>query len=78
MALSFINTRVIYAILFYVLLVVLISLAKPSIMFDTDGSVKPFGIGYDKTMFSLGVFTVVLAVLSFYIFCLIDLIFASK
>jgi hypothetical protein len=76
---SILNTRVIYAVLFYVLLIILIVLSKPSMIFDPkDGHLKPFGIGYDKTLFSLGVFTVVLAIISFYIFCLIDLVFASK
>ena len=74
----FVSPRVIYAVLFYVLLIVLISLSKPSIMFDDSGALKPFGIGEDKTMFSLGVFTVVLAVLSFYTFCFIDLVFGGK
>lgn len=74
---NYISTRIIYSILFYVLLIILIILAKPSVMFENDGSLKPFGIGDDKTMFSLGVFTVVLAVLSFYVFCMIDLIFAK-
>lgn len=75
---SFFNTRVIYATLFYVLLIVLIVISKPSILFNIDGSIKPFGIGEEKTMFSLGVFTVVISILSFYVFCLIDLIFQSK
>ncbi len=72
-----INTRVIYAILFYILLIVLIIISRPSIMFESDGSIKQFGIGEEKTMFSLGVFTVILAVVSFYIFCMIDLIFGN-
>jgi len=74
---KYINARIIYSILFYVLLIILIILAKPSVMFENDGSLKQFGIGDEKTMFSLGVFTVVLAVLSFYVFCMIDLIFAK-
>lgn len=74
---KYISARIIYSILFYVLLIILIILAKPSVMFEKDGSLKQFGIGDEKTMFSLGVFTVVLAVLSFYIFCMIDLIFAK-
>jgi hypothetical protein len=75
---SFLNARIIYSVLFYVLLIVLIIIAKPSVMFESNGSIKRFGIGEEKTMFSLGVFTVVLAILSFYIFCLIDLIFAKN
>ncbi len=74
---QYINTRIIYSILFYILLIVLIIISRPSIMFEEDGSIKDFGIGDDKTMFSLGVFTVVLAILSFYIFCMIDLIFGK-
>mgnify|MGYP003452596851 CR=1 FL=1 len=74
---KFINTRVLYSVLFYILLIVLIIIAKPSVMFELDGNIKTFGIGEDKTMFSLGVFTVVLAILSFYVFCLIDLVFGK-
>lgn len=69
------NTRLLYAIVFFVLLIALIFTSKPSLIFNKDGSIKPYGIGEDKTMFSFGVFTVVLAILSFYFFCVIDLIF---
>jgi hypothetical protein len=72
------NQRVIYAVLFYVLLIALVIISKPSALFHQDGSIKTFGIGEDKTMFSLGVLTVVIAILSFYIFCLIDLIFGAR
>lgn len=70
-----INSRIIYSIIFYVLLMILISIARPSVMFEKNGKLKSFGVGYDKTMFSFGVFAVVLAVISFYIFCIIDLVF---
>ena len=73
-----IPSRVVYSILFYILLLVLIVLIRPSIMFNEHGNIKPFGIGEDKTMFSFGVFTVVLAILSFYVFCLIDLVFTKN
>lgn len=72
-----INTRIIYSILFYVLLMVLIILAKPSVMFDADGNIKIFGTGNEKTMFSFGVFSVIVAIISFYIFSMIDLIFST-
>lgn len=70
-----INTRLLYAIAFFVLLVALLYSTKPSIVFNKDGSLKPYGIGDSKTMFSFGVLTVVLAILSFYFFCVIDIIF---
>ena len=74
---AFVNSRIVYAILFYVLLIVLIIIAKPSMMFEPDGNIKAFGVGDDKTMFSVGVFSVVLAVVSYYIFCLVDMVFAK-
>jgi hypothetical protein len=70
-----ISSRVIYSVLFYLLLMILIYVSKPSVLFDEKGNVRIFGIGDDKTMFSLGVLTVVIAVVSFYIFCIIDLVF---
>lgn len=73
----FVNSRIVYALLFYILLIVLLIVSKPSVMFERDGSIRPFGVGEDKTMFSLGVFSMVLAIVSFYIFCLIDMIFAK-
>ena len=73
----FVSSRIVYAVLFYILLIVLIIVSKPSIMFDEYGDIKQFGIGDDKTMFSLGVFSVILALISFYVFCLVDMIFAK-
>jgi hypothetical protein len=75
---KYLNSRVIYSVLFYVLLIILIILAKPSIMFNSNGDIKLFGVGEDKTMFSLGVASILLALVSFYIFCLIDLVFSQK
>jgi hypothetical protein len=72
------NSRIVYAILFYVLLIILLVLAKPSVMFERDGSIKQFGVGDEKTMFSVGVFSVVLAIVSYYIFCLVDMVFQNK
>ena len=74
----YISARIVYSILFYVLLIILIVLAKPTTMFEPNGNLKPFGIGEEKTMFSFGVFTIVLAILSFYVFCLIDLVFTKN
>lgn len=70
-----VNSRIIYSVAFYVLLMVLIFMSKPAVVFDKDGTIRPFGVGYDKTMFSFGVFSVVVAIMSFYMFCLIDMVF---
>ena len=74
---NYLNSRIVYSVVFYVLLMVLITISKPSVIFEKDGSLKLFGVGYDKTMFSFGVFSVVLAIVSFYIFCIIDLVFVK-
>lgn len=74
-----INTRIIYSILFYVLFMILIILAKPGIMFNKNGEIKGFGVlDNEKTLFSFGVFTVIIAIISFYIFVMIDLIFSKN
>lgn len=72
---SFVNHRTLYSISFYILSIMLLFIAKPKFIFDEHQLFKPFGIGYNKTLFSFGVFTVVLAMVSFYIFAIIDAIF---
>jgi hypothetical protein len=71
------NHRVLYSILFYVLIICLVIVAKPPYIFDIDGSVKPFGLGEKNTIFSLGVFVVTLAIISFYLFAVIDVVFGK-
>lgn len=78
MELSFINHRTIYSILFYVLIIVLFIISKPPFVFTNDGQIKTFGIGQHKSIFSLGVWSVVLAFISYYVFAIIDLLFMHK
>lgn len=72
------NSRVLYSVIFFVLLLVLLFISKPSIMFEENGDIKNFGMGHDKTLFSFGIFTIVLAILSFYLFTLLDIVFKNK
>ncbi len=67
--------RVIYSLLFYLLLITLIMTAKPSVVFAPDGAIKPFGVARDMTMCPLGVVTVLCAILSSYVFTLIDVVY---
>lgn len=55
---------------------ILVYISKPPIMFKRDDNIKCFGINKNQTIISLGVFTVVCAILSFYFFSMIDLIFS--
>lgn len=72
-----ISSRIIYSVLFYVLSVLLILVSKPAAIFNTDGELRPFGVGDGKTIFAFGVVVVALAIISFYVFCVIDLVFGT-
>lgn len=72
------NSRVLYSVIFFILLLVLLFISKPSVMFDENGDIKQFGMGTEKTLFSFGIFTAVLAIISFYVFTLLDIIFKNK
>lgn len=74
---KFLNQRVIYSIMFYALIVSLLFVAKPTLMFDRAGNFKSFGIGGSKTVFSFGIFVTVTAMVSFYMFTIIDLVFGK-
>ena len=71
--------RIIYSILFYTLCMTIIILTKPNPVFDPI-SQKPraFGLGSDKSLFTLGTATVMISLASFYIFTFIDIVCANK
>lgn len=69
------SSRILYAILFYILLLTIIYLNKPSMVFNENGSFKSFGLNNDDTLYSIGTLSVILSIVSFYIFALIDYIF---
>ncbi len=71
-----INSRIIYSIIFFCLLMILILLIKPKVMFTKKNKFKNFGIKKDETIYSIGVFTIITSILTFYIFCWIDMIFS--
>ena len=73
----FSSARVVYSILFFVLASLLIVLAKPKFLFDSEtGKPKPFGVGQGKTLFSLGVIILLVGVVTFFMFGLIDMMYA--
>ena len=69
------QSRIIYSVTFYILLIILISILKPEIMFNKDGDIISFGLNKNETLYSFGVFSVLSAIVTFYLFCIIDLIF---
>lgn len=70
-----INQRLLYSFVFYLLLITLVLVSKPKPLFNDAGDIAKFGVGEDKTIFSLGVFVVCLSLMSFYFVTLIDIIF---
>lgn len=72
---KFLTGRVVYSLLFYVLAVGLLVVARPTFLFTADGNIKPYGVGDGKTVFSLGVLVVSLALVTFYTFAVLDVIF---
>ena len=72
------NSRVVYSVMFFILLLTLLYMCKSSIMFEKNGKMKPFGLNSEQTLFSFGIFTIVLAIASFYLFCIIDLLFGNS
>lgn len=72
------NQRTIYTTLFYVLMLMLIIVSKPAFAFNKDGRIRPFGVGEENTVISLGVIVVALAIVSFYVFACIDVVCAYK
>ena len=72
----FFKSRISYSIVVFIMSMILVFLTKPSIAFDRNGDLKTFGVSHkNDTISSVGVMTVTLAIVVFYLFCMIDLIF---
>lgn len=72
------SSRVVYSSLFFLLTAALLVVARPRFMFDDEGNPKPFGVGPGRTLFSLGTALLVLAILSFYVFSLVEMVSAAS
>ena len=69
------KSRFVYAILFYLLTVALIYVSRPVALFDNDNSIRRQGMRLGETLFPLSTVCIVVAICSYMIFCLIDLVF---
>ena len=70
--------RVLYSSLFFIIVMLIVVTSKPSPIYDDRGTVIPFGVGPGKTLLSLGTATVLVAVLSFFLFTSLDVLFNAK
>ena len=71
----FINKRLILSISFFVLSMLLTITIKPSFLFNSDNSIKEFGLDTNQTIYSLWVFVVTLCIIIFYMFSMVDLMY---
>ena len=72
------RSRIGYSIIFYILSVTLVIVARPTAIFDKDtDKMKRFGTGTGQTesVVSMGVVVVVLAIVCHFTFAMIDLVF---
>lgn len=69
------RARVVYSVAFFILFMVLMVTAQPRWVFQEDGTPLPFGVGPNRTLFSLGSLTVACAAISLFSFALLDLVY---
>ena len=61
------NNKIIVAILIYIVLYSLINILKPAFMYNPDGSIKQFGVGYrKKTIIPVWLISVLIAIISYF------------
>jgi hypothetical protein len=73
---GFTNKRLVLSVMFFCLVMLLTMTTKPSFVFNSDGSIKEFGLDENQTIYSLGVLVVTLCIIIFYIFSMIDLMYS--
>jgi hypothetical protein len=62
-----------YSTALYGMLIFIVLATKPKFAFHTDGTIRDFGMGTDRSVFSFGVLTSVSAILSSVTFAALDL-----
>ena len=68
------NTRLVPSVLFFILGMMWIAYFRPALLFDgRDGTIREFGVGNDKTIYSMGVVVVTMSVVLFYVFSMMDM-----
>ena len=60
------NNITLVAIVFFIILFGLVQLCKPAFLYNKDGSIRPFGIGYkNKTIVPIWLFSIILGIFSY-------------
>jgi len=64
------NNPLLTSIVLFLIFFIMVQMIQPSFLYDTDGSIREFGIGYKrKTIFPLWLFSIVLGILCYLFVC---------
>ncbi len=63
-----INSPVQNAIYIYLINIILILYLRPPLFFTTNGNIKSFGIGKDKTLINFPIYIVTIGIISYILF----------
>lgn len=70
------TSRISYSVVVYVMSMILLFISKPDLAFESNGELRTFGVSEKKdTIYSVGVLAVTMAIVIYYLFCMIDLLF---
>lgn len=72
-----IQSRIVYSSLSLIIVIMILCISRPGFMFKRDGTLKDFGFGNDETLYSLSSVSLVVSILLFYFFSLMDMIFSK-
>ncbi len=67
------TNRVLYALVAYFGIVCLLVITKPKFLFNKEGDLKPFGFSPHQSPVSFGFISVVMPIVLFYTFLMIDM-----
>lgn len=73
--------RIVYSILFMILLTTLFYVSKSDVFFNNDGRLKHFGINgntNNETLFSFGSVVVIMSLFSVFLFTILDFLMKKK
>lgn len=61
------HNKIVVAILIYIILFALVNVLKPAFMYNPDGSLKEFGVGYrKKTIIPVWLGSIILAIIAYF------------
>lgn len=61
------NNKVLFSIIIYIILFTIINLLKPAFMYNIDGSIKDFGVGFrKKTIIPIWLISIFFAIISYF------------